>query len=107
MENEEINSLVLRGIQETGPAAAKPAEGAPRGAFEAILGEVAQEMAALKEEAQQAAQRLESKALKETDGLKTAFQDAGKNFRSAMKVGQNLVKAYQATLDAMEAQREL
>ena len=94
----EVNPLQrVPGVQGSGQA---PPSGTNAGRFEALLGELAKEMEALKP-GESAAQ------ISKPEDLEAALTDAGRKFESCERLKENLIEAYRATLKEMKGSPSL
>lgn len=102
MENKGIESINAGRTGEVLSAEPSRAVGIPgkgKGDFEDLLNRVTRDMVLLKGETQKGEHK---NAIEKPEELEAALEEAGRNFSSVMKAGRNLIKAYQATLKALE-----
>ena len=60
--------------------------------------QVVQDVEALQGEARKGLGRLSEETIRKPEELDAAVREAGEKFQSCMKLGKNLIKAYEATL---------
>ena len=98
MDNEATRAAGIAGIKETLPLEAKAPRRAEREGprFEELLTKAQKEMEALRAGEADAAGRLEARGIRRWEDLEAALQEADRKYRSAMKLSNHLVKAYEA-----------
>jgi hypothetical protein len=100
--DHKINNLVDEsGRIRTAPAAAPARTEPPRPgveSFDALMKQVVQDVEALQGETRKDLGRLSAEPIREPEELDAAVREAGEKFQSCMKLGKNLIKAYEATV---------
>ena len=66
--------------------------------FESLLGRLMREVQSLEAKAVRSQDRLAPEVIKGPEDLESALREAGRNFRSCMKLSKNLIAAYEATV---------
>ena len=91
----DLNIQRARPGSESARAVKQPAS---RDTFEALLGKVSRGVEVLKCDAKKTSTLLSSEGLSRPEEFAAALQEAGRNYRSAMNLGKNLIEAYRASM---------
>jgi len=89
----------IRGAAPPGTESGPSRPGASGSRFEELLGKVATEVENLKKEAAGVSTHLDAEGIRKPEELQAAFLEADRKYKSAMSLGRNLVKAYEAIKD--------
>jgi len=103
---DAIQQAKVQGTIANGAPQAKRIDKKGVGDFETLLGKASREMILLKNKAKLGNEAGSTDSLEKPEELENAIQNATHNFKSAMKVGQNLIDAYRTTLDAIKQKKD-
>jgi len=92
-------------ISASRPAGAPKLKGGVTGAgagFEGLLGKVARELEALKDDSSSARDGAAAEGISRPEDLAKALEEAGRKYDHCMRLGKHLLKAYEATVGKRE-----